>query len=311
MRKANLLNDYAFKYVFGAGTKEANAALKGLIQVFLEKEVSRVVIKNSELYKDQEKMKDAKLDLFVEFNDGQQIDLEMQVNATSDDLVARFEYYMSRLHSTQEIKGKMYCELKTTYVLAFLNVKLYPEREEYEHVFQNRDQFGRLMATEEDKQKFIFVEMPKVDQNKSVENMTDKEKVIYYFLNCQRGMDDCKIKEIVEQKGVVSMIEERVDKIEEERWEKINKIFDEIARNEREVRQKYLIKQEVERAKEEAKRQGVQEGIEQGIEQGISQGAKDKERDMYLTMFHNGMSIEQIAKFCDVQIATIRKIVDK
>ena len=37
MRSANLLNDFAFKYVFGKDCKEANDALKSLLTVFLER----------------------------------------------------------------------------------------------------------------------------------------------------------------------------------------------------------------------------------------------------------------------------------
>ena len=39
MRSANLLNDFAFKYVFGEDCKEANDALKSLLTVFLERKV--------------------------------------------------------------------------------------------------------------------------------------------------------------------------------------------------------------------------------------------------------------------------------
>ena len=37
MRSANLLNDFAFKYVFGKDCKVANDALKSLLTVFLER----------------------------------------------------------------------------------------------------------------------------------------------------------------------------------------------------------------------------------------------------------------------------------
>ncbi len=49
MRSANLLNDFAFKYVFGEDCKEANDALKSLLTVFLERKVNYVVVKNSEM----------------------------------------------------------------------------------------------------------------------------------------------------------------------------------------------------------------------------------------------------------------------
>ena len=56
MRSANLLNDFAFKYVFGEDCKEANDALKSLLTVFLERSVNKVVVKNSEMVKDYSKM---------------------------------------------------------------------------------------------------------------------------------------------------------------------------------------------------------------------------------------------------------------
>ncbi len=46
MRSANLLNDFAFKYVFGEDCKEANDALKSLLTVFLERKVNKVVVMN-------------------------------------------------------------------------------------------------------------------------------------------------------------------------------------------------------------------------------------------------------------------------
>ena len=62
MRSANLLNDFAFKYVFGEDSKEANDALKSLLTVFLERSVNDVVVKNSEMVKDYSKMKRPRLD---------------------------------------------------------------------------------------------------------------------------------------------------------------------------------------------------------------------------------------------------------
>ena len=61
MRSENLLNDFAFKYVFGKDCKEANDALKSLLTVFLERKVHHVVVKNSEMVKDYSKMKNSRL----------------------------------------------------------------------------------------------------------------------------------------------------------------------------------------------------------------------------------------------------------
>ena len=124
MRSANLLNDFAFKYVLGEDCKEANDALKLLLTVFLERSVNHVVVKNSELVKDYSKMKSPRLDLLVEFDDQTTVDLEMQLRQTKDNLPIRFSYYLARLHGLQELEGKYYGELKETIVLVFSNVNL-------------------------------------------------------------------------------------------------------------------------------------------------------------------------------------------
>ena len=112
MRSANLLNDFAFKYVFGEDCKEANDALKSLLTVFLERKVNHVVVKNSEMVKDYSKMKNSRLDLLVEFDDQTTVDLEMQLRQTKDNLPIRFSYYLARLHGSQELEGKYYKQLK-------------------------------------------------------------------------------------------------------------------------------------------------------------------------------------------------------
>ena len=255
MRSANILNDYAFKFVFGADDKDANNALKSLLSVFLEKPVASVVVKNSELVKNNRKMKSSRLDLLVEFENGNQIDLEIQAQPTEDDLPSRFGYYMARLHGNQSLEGRLYSDLKSTYVLVFLNTRLYPKEEIYEHVFQYRDENQNLMAIQEDKQKIILIEMPKVNQNKEVQEMNDKEKVIYYFLNCQKGQEDGKIKEIIEQGGVVSMIEKRVGNIDEDRWKQLNEEFEALAENERMMQQKLRYEKMVKQQKEAMRQQ--------------------------------------------------------
>ena len=117
MRSANLLNDFAFKYVFGEDCKEANDALKSLLTVLLER-----VIKNSEMVKDYSKMKSPRLDLLFEFDDRTMVDLEMQLRQMKDNLFNRLNYYLARLHGSQQLEGKYYKQLKETIVLVFFSV---------------------------------------------------------------------------------------------------------------------------------------------------------------------------------------------
>ena len=232
MRSANLLNDFAFKYVFGEDCKEANDALKSLLTVFLERKVNKVVVKNSEIVKDYSKMKSPRLDLLVEFDDRTMVDLEMQLRQTKDNLPIRFSYYLARLHGSQELEGKYYGELKETIVLVFFNVNLI-DNHRMCNTFTLRNEEGlSFVEDSQDRMKLRTIEMAKLDVNKPLEDMNEQEKMIYYFLNCHKGMEDSKIKVMIESDGVIQMLEKRVETISDDGWKKIIEDFQKLHENE-------------------------------------------------------------------------------
>ena len=264
MRSANLLNDFAFKYVFGEDCKEANDALKSLLTVFLERKVNHVVVKNSEMVKDYSKMKNSRLDLLVEFDDQTTVDLEMQLRQTKDHLPNRFNYYLARLHGSQDMEGKSYSQLKETIVMIFFNLILVDD-DEICSTFTMRKWSGIPFVKEsEDCMKLITVEMPKVDLKKPLSDMNEQEKMIYYFLNCHKGMDDSKIKMMVEEDEVIQMLEKRVETISDDRWKKIIEDFRKLHENEERIELQLELEEaqkqvkEAHKAKEEA-RQATQE----------------------------------------------------
>ena len=253
MRSANLLNDFAFKYVFGEDCKEANDALKSLLTVFLERKVNSVVVKNSEIVKDYSKMKSPRLDLLVEFDDRTVVDLEMQLRQTKDNLPIRFSYYLARLHGSQQLEGKYYKQLKETIVLVFFNVNLI-ENDKMCNTFTLRNEEGLSFVEEsQDRMKLRTIEMAKLDVNKPLEDMNEQEKMIYYFLNCHKGMDDSKIKMMIESDEVIQMLEKRVETISDDRWKKIIEDFQKLHENEERM-ERQLELEELQRVKEEVRK---------------------------------------------------------
>ena len=281
IRSANLLNDFAFKYVFGEDCKEANDALKSLLTVFLERSVNKVVVKNAEIVKDFSKMKRPRLDLLVEFDDRTMVDLEMQLRQTKDNLPIRFSYYLARLHGSQELEGKYYGELKETIVLVFFNVNLI-DNHRMCNTFTLRNEEGLSFVEEsQDRMKLRTVEMAKLDVNKPLKDMNEQEKMIYYFLNCHKGMDDSKIKVMIESDGVIQMLEKRVETISDDGWKKIIEDFQKLHENEERM-ERQLELEEAHKQVEEAHKQ---------VEQ------KNQEiKQMIQLMFTNGMSLEFISK---------------
>ena len=254
MRSANLLNDFAFKYVFGEDCKEANDALKSLLTVFLERKVKHVVVKNSEMVKDYTKMKSSRLDLLVEFDDKTTVDLEMQLRQTKDNLMNRFNYYLARLHGSQDMEGKSYSQLKETIVMVFFNL-IIAEDDDICSLYTMRKYSGIPLVKEEkeDRMKLMTIEMPKVDLNKPLEEMNEQEKMIYYFLNCQKGLDDSKIKMMIESDEVIQRLEKRVETISDDRWKKIIDDFQKLHENEERMERQLEI-EELQRAKEEVRK---------------------------------------------------------
>ena len=337
MRSANLLNDFAFKYVFGEDCKEANDALKSLLTVFLERKVNSVVVKNSEMVKDYSKMKSPRLDLLVEFDDQTTVDLEMQLRQTKDNMMNRFPYYSARLHGSQDMEGKSYSQLKETIVMIFFNVSIF-ENDNICNTFRLKcdGDLPFVKEEKEDRMKLRTIEMPKVDLNKPLEDMNEQEKMIYYFLNCHKGLDDSKIKVMIEKDGVIQMLEKRVETISDDGWKKIIEDFQKLHENEERM-ERQLELEELQRAKEEVRKlqeetrkaqeetRKAQEEVEkksEEVEKKSEEARKDKEEarkaileadkkveQMVRKMYESGLSLEQISVYCSLNVDEIEVLI--
>ncbi len=312
MRSANLLNDFAFKYVFGEDCKEANDALKSLLTVFLERKVNRVVVKNSEIVKDYSKMKSPRLDLLVEFDDRTMVDLEMQLRQTKDNLPIRFSYYLARLHGSQQLEGKYYKQLKETIVLVFFNVNLI-ENDKMCNTFTLRNEEGLSFVEEsQDRMKLRTIEMAKLDLNKPLEDMNEQEKMIYYFLNCHKGMDDSKIKVMIEKDGVIQMLEKRVETISDDGWKKIIEDFQKLHENEErmelqlELEEAHKQVEEAQKAKEEVEKKFEEANKQTELETKRADAAEKKIQDMILRL-SSTMDVKAMATLLNMSVDEIKK----
>ena len=323
MRNANLLNDFAFKYVFGEDCKEANDALKSLLTVFLERKVNHVVVKNSEMVKDYSKMKNSRLDLLVEFDDQTTVDLEMQLRQTKDNLLNRFNYYLARLHGSQDMEGKSYSQLKETIVMVFFNL-IIADDDDICSLYTMRKYSGIPLVKDEkeDRMKLMTIEMPKVDLNKPLEDMNEQEKMIYYFLNCHKGLDDSKIKVMIESDGMIQMLEKRVETISDDRWKKIIEDFQKLHENEerielqleleeaqRQMKEARKDKEEARKDKEEAHKEKEEAHKEKEEARKAILEADKKVKQMVCKMYEDGFTLEQISAYCSLNVDEIELLI--
>ena len=323
MRSANLLNDFAFKYVFGEDCKEANDALKSLLTVFLKRKVNHIVVKNSEMVKDYTKMKSPRLDLLVEFDDQTTVDLEMQLRQTKDNLLNRFNYYLARLHGSQDMEGKSYSQLKETIVMVFFNL-IIADDDDICSLYTMRKYSGIPLVKDEkeDRMKLMTIEMPKVDLNKPLEDMNEQEKMIYYFLNCHKGLDDSKIKVMIESDGMIQMLEKRVETISDDRWKKIIEDFQKLHENEerielqleleeaqRQMKEARKDKKEARKDKEEARKEKEEAHKEKEEARKAILEADKKVKQMVCKMYEDGFTLEQISAYCSLNVDEIELLI--
>ena len=151
--------------------------------------------------------------------------------------------------------------------------------------------------------------MPKVDLNKPLEDMNEQEKMIYYFLNCHKGLDDSKIKVMIEKDGVIQMLEKRVETISDDGWKKIIEDFQKLHENEermelqleieeahKQVEDAHKQVEEAHKQVEDANRQ-VEDANKQVEDANKQVEQKNQEiKQMIQLMLTNGMSLEFISK---------------
>ena len=113
--------------------------------------------------------------------------------------------------------------------------------------------------------------------DKSYNQMNDKEKMVYYLLNCR---DNGKTK-MIENDEVIQTVEKRVETISDDGWKKIIEDFQKVHENEERM-ELQLELEEAHKAQEEADKKVSQ----------MSQEIKQMIQDM----LSNGMSVSQIAK---------------
>ena len=164
--------------------------------------------------------------------------------------------------------------------------------------------------------------MPKVDLNKPLEDMNEQEKMIYYFLNCHKGMDDSKIKVMIEKDEVIQMLEKRVETISDDRWKKIIEDFQKLHENEerielqleleeaqRQMKEARKDKEEARKEKEEARKEKEEAHKEKEEARKAILEADKKVEQMVRKMHESGLSLEQISAYCSLNVNEIQMLI--
>jgi predicted transposase/invertase (TIGR01784 family) len=175
-------HDPVFKAVFTKDTPESRGALSGLLSAFLGRKITSVSVIGNESAFDDMRQRQIRYDLNVAFDNGELANIEVMLYPKVHD-PERMEYYLDRLHVSQEIKGKdkTFANLKRTWQLSIAGKENFFKDREYFHQFFFYDPerciaLGGLTSV-------LTLELNKLDKviQKPVSEMTSLERWSVYF----------------------------------------------------------------------------------------------------------------------------------
>jgi predicted transposase/invertase (TIGR01784 family) len=161
-RILDVMSDIVFKILFTADDEDSRESLRLLLSDCTHRSVRNVQIRNNEILPEYLTGKMARLDILVTFNDGEQADMEMQIQKSDDALKARALLLGAKLLAGQMKRGVKYRETKRVYQIFFLDCVLFPGSDKVPR------RYFAMEETEHDrlsnKLEIIIYEMPKLEK---------------------------------------------------------------------------------------------------------------------------------------------------
>jgi len=278
--------DFVFKTLFSGKDEDSREALRLLLSSCIHRQVQDLHLQNTEILPAFLLGKVFRLDVHVTFNDGEQADIEMQVNRSDDDLKARSLLYASRLFESQLGRGERFKDAKRVYIIFFLDFVLFPQSAKVprRYVFMEETEHDRLNELIE----VIYYEMPKTadavreyfEGKETLKTLPTEQKwCIYFKYRVEEGMEPLIDELRLEEEGIMRA-DRALRKIERDREKRARRIFWD--------NQRLVYNSDIDAAKEKGRMAGREE---------IARNA-----------LAEGLSIEIVQKITGLDIDTIKKL---
>jgi len=282
--------DFVFKTLFSGKDEDSREALRLLLSSCIHRQVRDLRLQNTEILPAFLLGKVFRLDVHVTFNDGEQADVEMQVNRSNDDLKARSLLYASRLLESQLGRGEDFKDAKRVYVIFFLDFILFPQSAKVprRYILMEETEHDRLNELIE----VIYYEMSKTadavkkyfEEKETLKTLPTEQKwCIYFKYRVEEGMESL-IDELRREEEGIMRADRALKKIERDREKRARAIFWD---NQRLVRNS-----DMRAAKEE----------------GSMEGSKTKQEEIARNALAEGLSIEIVRKITGMDVDTIKKL---
>jgi predicted transposase/invertase (TIGR01784 family) len=172
--------DHVFKAIFTKDTPASRGALKSLVSAYVHQDLDILTVIANEPPVHATTDRQIRYDIACVFNDGEKADVEMTLYPGKFE-IERMEYYLTRLHCGQEIKGDpSYAGVKRSYQISFLGENRFTD-EALVHTFEYYDREHE--RTLDGRTKLVVVELEKVErlEGEPPERLSAEEKWALFF----------------------------------------------------------------------------------------------------------------------------------
>ena len=278
-----LKNDIVFQKIFGS--QKNKEITSHLLSIILKKEIKNINLDvNKDLIGNTKNDKKGVLDVRATFNNGEDVDIEIQMNKFNK-MTNRMLLYWSRMYSQKIKRGEDYEELKPSIVILISNYNLEETKniEKYNTKWNIREEeFKENVLTEE--LEFHILELPKL---KKTDIEKDELALWLKFISSPNDMEVRKEMEKEENKYLKQAMEELQDLSNDPGFERIV-----------ESREKFL--------RDQAQRE--KDSKRSGEEQGKKIGEEQKAKAIAKKMLEKGMTIDEIMELTELTKQDIEKL---
>ncbi|MGE6552980.1 Rpn family recombination-promoting nuclease/putative transposase [Bacillus mycoides] len=293
--RVNLRIDFAFKQLFGTQGNEdiLMGFLNAVLQKTLPSPIMSLTLEDPHIHKEYKEDKLSIMDVRATLCTGEFVNVEIQI-ANKHDIQKRSLYYWSKLYASQMQEGMPYSELQNAITINVLDFVLYPNQEHFTTTGILWDVEKELRIC--DDIEIHYIELPKLIAKWRDAQVNPWHDALVRWLLLLTANEDQNLTDTLE---AIALEQDETLQKAIQKWDNIS--HNQQFRREYEAREKVLLDEKA--AVAHAEKKGIEKGIEQGIEQGKIQ--------LIRGMYKNGMDIEDIAKFTNMDALKIRHILER
>ena len=289
-----------FRFVLASNDDKSKRILTYVVELIIKQKVLDIVVCESEPVKELNHEKGIRMDVIVKCLDksGKEnmVNLEIQNYGSMDYVSLRSQVYASKMVVSQVKQGNHTYEFNNVFQVMFLtNVKRDDENYYHEYVFMDENHKNIL---EDNRIHLVFVELDKLEKLdiKEIDRWSEIEQ-LGYVMRFGHLEDKCDIIKALEEKNeVLKVMLDKKDDFYSDMIADLNKMkamFDKLDRED--------FERKLEEAKVAASKIAREQALKEGREKTI--------REILVKMHNEALPIEMMAKFTNLSIEEVEKII--